>query len=112
MITSTDPTDFGDRQFPAALVNVTNRCNLKCTHCFVFRDGNPNASIDKMDDATMLHQLEVLRDRHGIKTMLFMGGEPMVRRRLVLKGMELFEDGSIVTSRSWRVPRSARSSTR
>jgi MoaA/NifB/PqqE/SkfB family radical SAM enzyme len=104
MITSTDPTDFGDRQFPAALVNVTNRCNLECAHCFVFRDGNPNASIDKMDDATMLHQLEVLRDRHGIKTMLFMGGEPMVRRKLVLEGMELFENGSIVTNGTYGIP--------
>ncbi len=99
-----DPTDFGDRSHPAALVNVTNRCNLKCTHCFVFRDDNPNASIDRMDDETMLHQLEVLRDRHGIRSMLFMGGEPMVRRRLVLRAMELFEDASIVTNGTYGIP--------
>ena len=100
----TDPPDFGTREFPAALVNVTNRCNLKCTHCFVYRDANPNASVDKMNDATMLHQLEVLRDRHGIKSMLFMGGEPMVRHRLVLAAMSLFEDPSIVTNGTYGIP--------
>ena len=99
-----DPPDFGPREFPAALVNVTNRCNLECTHCFVYRDANPNASIDKMDDATMLHQLEVLRDRHGIKSMLFMGGEPMVRRKLVLAAMSLFEDSSIATNGTYGIP--------
>ncbi len=99
-----EPPDFGSRTFPAALVNVTNRCNLECAHCFVFRDDNPNASIDKMDDATMLHQLEVLRERHGIKTMLFMGGEPMVRRQLVLDGMKLFDHGSVVTNGTYGIP--------
>ncbi|MCP4961657.1 MAG: radical SAM protein [Actinomycetia bacterium] len=99
-----DPTDFGARPFPAALVNVTNRCNLECKHCFVFREGNPNASIDRMDDETMLRQLEVLRDRHGIKNMLFMGGEPMVRRKLVLAGMDLFEQGSMVTNGTYGIP--------
>ena len=98
------PTDFGPRSFPAALVNVTNRCNLECAHCFVYRDENPNASVDKMDDATMLHQLEVLRDRHGIKHMLFMGGEPMVRRKLVLEAMDLFESSSLVTNGTFGIP--------
>ncbi|MCP5026878.1 MAG: radical SAM protein [Actinomycetia bacterium] len=100
----TEPTDFGTRSFPAALVNVTNRCNLECEHCFVFREGNPNAFMDRMDDATMLHQLEVLRDRHGIQSMLFMGGEPMVRRKLVLAGMDLFEHASMVTNGTFGIP--------
>lgn len=104
MTAPAEPTDFGSRTFPAALVNVTNRCNLECRHCFVYRGDNPNASIDKMDDATMLHQFEVLRDRHGIKSMLFMGGEPMVRRELVLEAIDLFEHGSIVTNGTYGIP--------
>ncbi len=104
MAVSAEPTDFGTYSYPAALVNVTNRCNLECSHCFVFRDDNPNASIDRMDDTTMLHQLEVLRDRHGIRYMLFMGGEPMVRRGLVLKAIDLFEQGSIVTNGTFGIP--------
>lgn len=103
-ITSYEPTDFGDRDFPAALVNVTNVCNLECSHCFVFRDDNPNSAHDKMNDATMLHQLEVLRDKHNIKSMLFMGGEPMIRKDLVFEAMKLFEHSTIATNGTYGIP--------
>ena len=99
-----EPTDFGDVPYASALVNVTNVCNLSCTHCFVFRADNPNRPKDKMDDATMLHQLEALRDKHGIRSMLFMGGEPMIRKNLVLQAMALFERASIVTNGTYGIP--------
>ncbi len=97
-------TDFGDVDFPSALVNVTNACNLSCSHCFVFRADNPNRPQDKMDDATMLAQLEELRDKHNIRRMLFMGGEPMIRRDLVLEAMQLFEESAIVTNGTYGIP--------
>jgi MoaA/NifB/PqqE/SkfB family radical SAM enzyme len=99
-----EPTDFGSERFPAALVNVTNVCNLSCEHCFVFRADNPNRPRDRMDEATMLAQLRALRDRHGIESMLFMGGEPMIRRELVLRAMELFPRASIVTNGTYGIP--------
>jgi MoaA/NifB/PqqE/SkfB family radical SAM enzyme len=99
-----EPTDFGNRTYRAALVNVTNVCNLECRHCFVHRADNPNLARDKMDDATMLHQLRVLRDKHGIKSMLFMGGEPMIRKRLVMEAMRLFEHSSIATNGTYGIP--------
>lgn len=99
-----EPTDFGTGKYRAALVNVTNVCNLECRHCFVYRADNPNLPRDKMDDATMLHQLRVLRDKHGIKSMLFMGGEPMIRKRLVMEAMKLFEHSSIVTNATYGIP--------
>ena len=101
---SNEPTDFGERDYPVALVNVTNACNLECSHCFIFRDGNPNSARDKMNDATMLRQLEILRDRHAIKYMYFMGGEPMIRRDLVMQGMELFDECQIVTNGTYGIP--------
>lgn len=103
-ITSYEPTDFGDRDYPGALVNITNVCNLECSHCFVFRDDNPNSPRDKMNDATMLHQLEALRDKHNIKTMLFMGGEPMIRKDLVFEAMKLFDFSTIVTNGTYGIP--------
>ncbi len=98
------PTDFGDHDYPSANVNVTNACNLRCTHCFVFRDDNPNAARDKMDDETMLTRLADLRDKHNIKTMYFMGGEPMIRKDLVLKGVGMFERSTIVTNGTYGIP--------
>ena len=103
-VTMYEPTDFGDREFTSGLVNVTNVCNLSCTHCFVFRADNPNKPKDRMDDQTMLHQLKTLRDKHGVKSMLFMGGEPMIRKDLVLEGMKLFEKSSIVTNGTYGIP--------
>jgi MoaA/NifB/PqqE/SkfB family radical SAM enzyme len=99
-----EPTDFGEREYHGALVNVTNVCNLSCRHCFVFRADNPNKPQDKMDDATMLRQLEQLRDKHNIQSMLFMGGEPMIRKALVMKAMPLFEHSSIVTNGTYGIP--------
>jgi hypothetical protein len=99
-----EPTDFGNGDYGAALVNVTNACNLDCRHCFVFRASNPNRPRDKMDDATMLHQLRVLRDRHNIRSMLFMGGEPMIRKKMVLEAMQLFDHSSIVTNGTYGIP--------
>ncbi|MEE8397741.1 MAG: radical SAM protein [Desulfobacterales bacterium] len=102
--TNPPPADFGDRAFPTALVNVTNACNLSCTHCFVFRADNPNQPQDKMDDSTMLEQLRLLRDRHGIRSMLFMGGEPMIRKELVFQAAKLFQRPSIVTNGTYGIP--------
>ena len=99
-----EPTDFGDGDYHTALVNVTNACNLDCAHCFVFRADNPNNTRDKMDDRTMLHQLEVLRDKHDIRSMLFMGGEPMIRKDLVMEAVKLFENPSIVTNGTYGIP--------
>ncbi|MBQ63124.1 MAG: hypothetical protein CMQ19_13780 [Gammaproteobacteria bacterium] len=89
-------------QYPSAAVNITNHCNLQCRHCFVFREGNPNeapASIrDEMADDVMLDTLEKLRDRHQIKQMLWMGGEPMLKPKLLKKGVRLFQQNTITTN--------------
>ncbi len=99
-----EPTNFGEGQYPYALVNVTNVCNLDCRHCFVFRADNPQSPRDKMSDATILHQLEILRDRHGIRSMLFMGGEPMIRKDMVLKAIKLFPESAVVTNGTYGIP--------
>jgi MoaA/NifB/PqqE/SkfB family radical SAM enzyme len=87
--------------YPAAIVNVTNRCNLSCAHCFIYRDDNPNESLgprrEPTDDA-VLELLTDLRDRHGIRRMLWMGGEPLLRPELVRRGVELFEENTITTN--------------
>ena len=99
-----EPTNFGEGQYPYALVNVTNVCNLDCRHCFVFRADNPQSPRNKMNDATMLHQLETLRDKHGIRSMLFMGGEPMIRKDMVLKAIKLFPESAVVTNGTYGIP--------
>lgn len=93
---------LGDRFFPVAMVNVTNRCTLKCVHCFVYRDANPNerpkSARDEMDTSMMLQSLEMLRDRHQIHTMVWMGGEPLLRKDVLRDGVKLFKENTIVTN--------------
>ncbi|MCK6554302.1 radical SAM protein [Candidatus Binatia bacterium] len=91
-----------DGRYPGVIVNVTNRCNLACTHCFVFRDGNPNeapaSSRDEPSDEDILEALTALRERHGIGYALWMGGEPLLRPGLLRKGVRLFGRNTITTN--------------
>ncbi len=84
--------------YPGAMVNVTNHCNLHCKHCFVFREGNPNQPEGEMKPERVLSELRRLRDRHGIRFMMWMGGEPMLRWRTVEKGLSLFPRNHITTN--------------
>jgi len=90
-----------DAAYPLALVNVTNRCNLSCAHCFVYRDENPNESVGprrEPSDDEICDILSALRDRHGIAFMLWMGGEPLLRPTLLQRGVELFRNNHVVTN--------------
>jgi len=86
------------RQYPAAIVNITNRCTLRCKHCFVFRQGNPNDPHKEMDTSTMIERLRELKKRHGINSMLWMGGEPLLRPDVLLEGTKLFSSNTITTN--------------
>jgi sulfatase maturation enzyme AslB (radical SAM superfamily) len=91
-----------DGRYPAVVINITNRCNLACQHCFIFREGNPNESPrslhDELSSAAILETLVGLRARHGIVSALWMGGEPLLRRDLVRAGVGLFRRNTIVTN--------------
>jgi len=91
-----------DARYPAAIVNITNRCNLSCRHCFVYRDANPNETPesihDELGDAEILETLTALRDRHGILSMLWMGGEPLLKPLLLAEGIRLFARNTITTN--------------
>lgn len=87
------PTD----RYPLAIINVTNRCNLHCEHCFVYRDGNPNESQSprlEMSASEIVETLTFLKDRHGISLMLWMGGEPLLRKDVLAPGLNCLTETS------------------
>jgi len=93
-----NPQDTPARQWPAAMVNITNRCTLRCRHCFVYRQGNPVDTRDEMDTETMVERLGELQRRHGIQTMLWMGGEPLIRQDVLRQGTKLFPKNHVTTN--------------
>jgi MoaA/NifB/PqqE/SkfB family radical SAM enzyme len=93
--------EYEKKTFPpyfAAMVNITNRCTLRCKHCFVFRDGNPNNPKEEMDPPALLAKLAELKMRHGIQTMLWMGGEPLLRPEVLQSGVQLFVRNTVTTN--------------
>lgn len=87
--------------YPAATINITNRCNLSCAHCFIYRDDNPNEQLGPRREPTddeIVDLLRDLRDRHCIQHMLWMGGEPLLRPELLARGVELFAENTITTN--------------
>ncbi len=90
--------DNAFRQYFAAMVNITNRCTLRCKHCFVFRDGNPSDRMDEMDTPVMLEKLAQLQKRHGIQAMLWMGGEPLLRPDVLQEGIKIFPRNTVTTN--------------
>lgn len=86
--------------FPLALVNITNRCNLNCQHCFVFREGNPNKPTEKNEMATdtMIKEIKKYKKKYGISRILWMGGEPLLRKDVLKRGVKLFPQNVITTN--------------
>ncbi len=91
-------TMSSSRQYPAAMVNITNRCTLRCKHCFVYREGNPNERIAEMDTPTMLKKLSELQKLHGIQGIVWMGGEPLLRPDVLSEGIRLFARNTVTTN--------------
>jgi 12,18-didecarboxysiroheme deacetylase len=94
---------FSKDKRPVVVWNVTQRCNLKCVHCYAHAK---NTSFDNEMTTEQGKQLiDDLAD-FGSPVMLFSGGEPLVRKDLpqlaayaVEKGMRavISTNGTLIT---------------
>lgn len=82
------------------MVNITNRCTLKCKHCFVFREGNPNkpSKNNEMSTDLMLKEIKKYKQKYGIYSMVWMGGEPLLRKDVLKSGVKMFPRNVITTN--------------
>ncbi len=62
---------------PVVFWNITNRCNLRCSHCY--SDAGPDRAAD--DDLGTEEMKQVIDEfsRLRVPVLLFSGGEPLVR---------------------------------
>jgi Fe-coproporphyrin III synthase len=90
------------REYHSAIVDVTDRCNLRCRHCFYYREEHPSEDLSVED---FLGGIETLKDRHHIMHMSWSGGEPLLRPDIVIEGSSLFMRTVLNTNGTLPVPR-------
>lgn len=89
-------------QHKSAIVDVTDRCNLRCKHCFYFREEHDSR---EMDAEEFLDGLKILKERHNIISMGWSGGEPLYRAEVVQKGSKLFKMNQLFTNGTQLIPK-------
>jgi len=90
------------RECHGAIVDLTDRCNLRCRHCFYYRNENKSRELP---DEQFLRGLETMRDRHNIRSMEWCGGEPLVRCETFETGATLFEHNVLYTNGTLGIPK-------
>lgn len=95
---------FGRPKGSISSFDITNRCNLRCKHCYFFAH-DYNAKRELTDD-------EWIERLEGLKTTGFpfyqcswIGGEPLLRMDLIEKGMKYFKSNLIATNGTIELPR-------
>ncbi len=78
-------------------VDITNKCNLRCLHCYNFSGENNICSDGEMTD---LELLTLVKDIAKIKPLnvCFCGGEPLLRKEILLKCIKILSDEDIQVS--------------
>lgn len=77
-------------------LDITNKCNLRCLHCYNFSGENNVVDSELSDDEI----LEFIKSLQPIKpyNVCFCGGEPLLRKDLLIRCARVLSDnGSIVS---------------
>jgi Fe-coproporphyrin III synthase len=94
---------FSSDKRPVVVWNITQRCNLRCIHCYAHATEQPHQSELSTEQGFQL--IDDLSD-FGVPVLLFSGGEPLVRKDLpelaryaVKKGMRavISTNGTLIT---------------
>lgn len=80
---------------PIGVFDLTLRCPLRCEHCYM--DLGRSRCKD-LPEAVFLERLKRIKAEHGVRSAFWVGGEPMLRPKLLLKAMSLFERNALATS--------------
>lgn len=85
----------------SAIVDVTDRCNLRCKHCFYYREEHLSEELPADE---FLEGLRTLQKRHNIISMGWCGGEPLYRTDVVREGAKLFQMNQLFTNGTLPIP--------
>lgn len=90
-------------QFPIGIsIDVTNKCNLRCKHCYFFQQDHK----EELNDKDLLNKIQEIKEKYpSIFHASWVGGEPLLRKDVVEKGMKLFPFNMVVTNGSIELPK-------
>lgn len=93
---------FGAK-FPTSFsVDVTNKCNLRCKHCYFWQQEHPA----ELGEEELLIRINEIKSKYpSIMHASWVGGEPLLRKGVVEKGMKLFPFNMVVTNGSLELPK-------
>jgi MoaA/NifB/PqqE/SkfB family radical SAM enzyme len=87
-----------------AEIDVTNKCNLKCTHCFYYK--NPDLIPDKeLNLDEWKNKLKLLYNQ-GIRRLCLVGGEPALKKDVIEIANKLFPYIDICSNGQIKIPNS------
>ncbi|MDA8083137.1 MAG: radical SAM protein [Nitrospiraceae bacterium] len=76
-----------------AAIDITNTCNLKCSHCYWWKEERPA----ELDDDEMVAFMKGLRKK-GMTAAIIYGGEPMLRPLMCEAASRIFDHPLIFTN--------------
>lgn len=78
----------------SASVDLTSVCNLDCRHCFLEKRSDKDLS-----DSQWIDRIELLKREHPMLVhAVWFGGEPLLRRKLLLQLLPRFRYNSIFSN--------------
>jgi len=82
------PSKFSSTMRPVITWNITNRCNLRCSHCYMDAGSGYGSELDDSETLEVVERIAELSP----PLVILSGGEPLVRENL-------FEVASMIRSR-------------
>jgi MoaA/NifB/PqqE/SkfB family radical SAM enzyme len=67
-------------------IDITHKCNLKCLHCYWWKQEHPT----ELDDGQMMAFLKGLR-ANGLRAVILYGGEPTLRPEICRAAARIFD---------------------
>ncbi len=83
-----------------AVIELTKDCNLRCKHCYFFRQDYTT----ELSDAEWLATLKDARNEHDLLLASWCGGEPLLRKDLIAEAMKYFRYNQVLTNGTFPLP--------
>lgn len=92
---------FGVPKNSFGSVEVTNKCNLRCKHCYFFTDP-PKYELEPQEMVETITRLH--KEKGRVWNCTWVGGEPLLRPQIIEQLIPKFKHNTVVTNGSIPLP--------